>query len=203
MTGSTYYTTDICNVQYMKDSVENICISSLNTYWSLLFCKTDELLFTCIEKSTSIPMEILSNSLYEEFEMDFNKTFLKLVDLLPRLNELIFIHIIESSELILQNDLLIPNLKSVIFFYSSIIHALFPFFSTSFLGNKERDVLNKIFTETKFIINKYLILFKDNNRLSQRICILGDFKCGLLKGILQEISERMSCLPLIQQFEFE
>ncbi|KAK6589237.1 hypothetical protein RS030_213412 [Cryptosporidium xiaoi] len=203
MVESIDYTTNTCNIKRAKHSIENICISSLDTYWSLLFWRTEDLLFTCIAKSIDIPKGILSNSLHERFEKDFNETLQKLIDLFPRLNDLIFIHISESSEIILGNDLLIPNLGSVIFFYSVVISAIFPFLSADFLCEREKSELNKVFTETKSIIDRYLILFKDNGRLSQRICILSDFKYGLLNDVLQEISERISYLPLIQHFAFK
>lgn len=177
---------------------------SAELFWSLLFWKTPELLFLSIRKSTKISKEQLSSSLNKIIINDFNQTFDSIMLILTKLSDIIEIQSLYPIESHSSNSIF-PNLQEVVYIYSTIIYTIFPYINEEQIHFKtpQRIQLTSILCRTKAIMSNNNLIYKDFDRIMQKVNQLIDIKYGLLKGLLSGIADQITQVPIIQQLKFE
>ncbi|KAH8583814.1 uncharacterized protein ELE39_001560 [Cryptosporidium sp. chipmunk genotype I] len=173
-------------------------------FWSLLFWKMPELFFLSVSKSIQISKEQLSNSLNKLILNDFNSTFNSIIAVLAKLNDLMEIQTIVPNESNSSDNITIPNLKEVIFLYSTIIYTIFQYFNDEKLFRASQGIqLFPILIKTNKTLSKCNLIYKEFDRITKKVCQINEIKCGLLKGVLSGIANQITQTPIIQQLTFE
>lgn len=171
-------------------------------FWSLLFRKMPELFFLSVCKSTQISKEQLSNSLSKMILNDFNNTIDSIISILTKLSDLMEIQVANPNESY-SSDIAIPNLQKVVFLYSTIIYTIFPYINGELNLRSPKGIqLLSILNRTKKIINNYNLIYRDFDRIIKKVSQLSEIKYGLLKGVLNRISDQITQVPIIQQLTF-
>ncbi|EAK89057.1 hypothetical protein [Cryptosporidium parvum Iowa II] len=173
-------------------------------FWSLLFWKMPELFFLSVSKSTQISKEQLSNSLNKIILNDFRDAFNSIIIILAKLTDLIEIQTILPNESNSLNNTSIPNLTEVIFLYTTIIYTIFPYFNEEISLIESQGIqLLPLLSKAKKTVNKFSLIYKDLDRIIEKISQIHEIKRGLLKGVLSGIANQITQVPIIKQLTFE